>query len=174
MWIITIPNFGSGRSFADGLNESKLGGSRVSQLQASGGVGTLQSRASGLQSTTQGNSIRTTKRLLHVYSKNIKHVLIQTQEAVSHPLVAGALARAPVVHEISAWRFRLPRKSRPPPAKCARLTWHCLNIPEHRLWYIAALLQTTTFVLTPFGSRQGRQTSTISTITTQADMINYY
>ena len=32
---------------------------RVSQLQASGGISTLKSRASGLQSTTQGNSIRT-------------------------------------------------------------------------------------------------------------------
>ena len=39
----------------------RLGGSRVSQLQASGGISTLQSRASGLQSTTQGNSIRTTE-----------------------------------------------------------------------------------------------------------------
>ena len=34
-------------------------GLRVSQFQASGGISTLQSRASGLQSTTQGNSIRT-------------------------------------------------------------------------------------------------------------------
>ena len=39
-----------------------------SPSQASGGTSTLQSRASGLQSTTQGNSIRT-KRLLRV--KNI-------------------------------------------------------------------------------------------------------
>ena len=38
-----------------------LGGLRVSQLQASGGISTLQSRASGLQSTTQGNSVRTKK-----------------------------------------------------------------------------------------------------------------
>ena len=37
----------------------RLGGLWVSQLQASGGISTLQSRASGLQSTTQGNSIRT-------------------------------------------------------------------------------------------------------------------
>ena len=43
----------------------RLGGLRVSQLQASGGISTLQSRASGLQSTTQGNSVRT-KRLLRV------------------------------------------------------------------------------------------------------------
>ena len=39
----------------------RLGGLRVSQFQASGGISTLQSRASGLQSTTQGNSISTTK-----------------------------------------------------------------------------------------------------------------
>lgn len=32
----------------------RLGGLRVSPLQASGGISTLQSRASGLQSTTQG------------------------------------------------------------------------------------------------------------------------
>ena len=40
----------------------RLGGLGVSPLQASGGIGTLQSRASGLQSTTQGNSIRTNKQ----------------------------------------------------------------------------------------------------------------
>ena len=33
----------------------------VSPLQVSGGISTLQSRASGLQSTTQGNSVRTKK-----------------------------------------------------------------------------------------------------------------
>jgi len=36
-----------------------LGGARVSQLHASGGISALQSRASGLRSTTQGNPIRT-------------------------------------------------------------------------------------------------------------------
>ena len=35
------------------------GGLRVNKLQASGGIGALESRASGLHSTTQGNSIRT-------------------------------------------------------------------------------------------------------------------
>ena len=44
------------------------GGLRVSQLQASEGISTLQSRAPGLQSTTQGNSVRT-KRLLRVKTK---------------------------------------------------------------------------------------------------------
>ena len=34
----------------------RLGGLRVSQLPVYGGIGTLQSRASGLQSPTQGNS----------------------------------------------------------------------------------------------------------------------
>ena len=38
----------------------RLGGLRVSPFQASGGIGTLQSRASGLQSIMQGNSIPTT------------------------------------------------------------------------------------------------------------------
>ena len=36
----------------------RLGGLRVSQFQASGGMSALQSRASGLQSTTQRNSIK--------------------------------------------------------------------------------------------------------------------
>ena len=48
----------------------RLGGLRVSQFQASGGISTLQSRASGLQSTTQRNSIRTTKRRLPVRKKD--------------------------------------------------------------------------------------------------------
>jgi hypothetical protein len=39
-----------------------LGGLRVSQLQASGGISTFQSRAFGLQSTTQGNYIQTEKK----------------------------------------------------------------------------------------------------------------
>ena len=37
----------------------RLGGLRLDQLQAFGDISTLQSRASGLQSTAQGNSIRT-------------------------------------------------------------------------------------------------------------------
>ena len=37
----------------------RLGGLGVSAFQASGGIRTLHSRASGLQSTAQGNSIRT-------------------------------------------------------------------------------------------------------------------
>ena len=48
-----------------GLNP-RLGGLGVSPFQASGGIGTLQSRDCGLQSTTLGNFIRTTKRLLRV------------------------------------------------------------------------------------------------------------
>ena len=43
-----------------------LGGLRASQPQASGGTSTLQSRASCLQGTTQGNPIRTTRRFLRV------------------------------------------------------------------------------------------------------------
>ena len=39
----------------------RQGGLWVRQLQASGGISTLQSRASGLQSTTRGNSIGTTR-----------------------------------------------------------------------------------------------------------------
>ena len=38
----------------------------------SGGISTLQSRASGLHSTMQGNSIRTTKRLLRVKQKGLR------------------------------------------------------------------------------------------------------
>ena len=50
-------------SDAGGLSGShpRLGGVGVSPLRASGGVGTRQSRASGLQSATQGSSMRTTK-----------------------------------------------------------------------------------------------------------------
>ena len=54
-----------------------LGGLRVSQLQASGGISTLQSRASGLQSTTQGNSVRT-KRVLRVKQKYTYQLLCRT------------------------------------------------------------------------------------------------
>ena len=41
----------------------RSGGLRVSQFQASGGTRNLRSRASGLQSTTQGNCIRTIRGL---------------------------------------------------------------------------------------------------------------
>ena len=45
------------------VSNPRLGRLQVSPLQASGGIGTLQSRTSGLQSTTQGNSIGTKKQL---------------------------------------------------------------------------------------------------------------
>ena len=48
-------------------------------IQASGGISTLQSRASGLQSITQGNSIRTTKRLR---VKQQTHVLLSVYPSV--------------------------------------------------------------------------------------------
>ena len=42
-----------------GGSNPRLGGLRLSQFQASGGIGTLQSMASSLQSTTQESFIRT-------------------------------------------------------------------------------------------------------------------
>ena len=54
----------------------RLGGLRVSQFQVTGWISTLQSRVSGLQSTTRGNSIRTTKRLLRVkHNKSERELL---------------------------------------------------------------------------------------------------
>ena len=47
-----------------------MGVLRKSKFQASGGTSALQSRASGLQSATQGNSIRT-KRLLRVKNEMV-------------------------------------------------------------------------------------------------------
>ena len=41
----------------------RLGRLRASQFQTCGGISALRSRASGLQSATQGNSIRTTKKI---------------------------------------------------------------------------------------------------------------
>ena len=57
---------GSARMQEVSGSNPRLGGLGVSSLQASRGISTLQSRASGLQSTTQGNSIGTTKRPLRV------------------------------------------------------------------------------------------------------------
>jgi len=50
----------------------RLGGLGVSQLQDSGGIGTLQSGSSGLQSTSQGNSIRTKKAPPSQHTKIIR------------------------------------------------------------------------------------------------------
>ena len=71
--IAQLLRIGSQMQEVRGLNP-RLGGLRVSQLQASGGTSTLQSRASGLQSTTQGNSIRTKKTLPSQTTTTTNHI----------------------------------------------------------------------------------------------------
>ena len=60
--IAPLVNVGSQMQEVWGSNP-RLGGLGVSHLQASGGISALQSEASGLQSTMQGNSIRIKKAL---------------------------------------------------------------------------------------------------------------
>ena len=52
----------------------RLGGPGVDPLQLSGGTSTLQSRASGLQSTTQGHSIRTKKITPSQTTKGVERI----------------------------------------------------------------------------------------------------
>ena len=71
----------------------RLGGLRVCPLQACGGISTLQSRAAGLQSTTQGNSIRTEKD-----SSESKQAENDDHQIVPGPLQGSLVLLACIVH----------------------------------------------------------------------------